>query len=250
MNSFLAALGFLTRIPVPQKLSKNDKLLANSMAYFPLVGLLLGFILILINSLLTQFLPERLVNLALVLFLTFITGGIHLDGFADTLDGFCAKGKDKKEILNIMRDSRIGVMGVIGLVILILFKYEMLNAIPAQLKDVALILMCTTSRWGQAAVSYLSKYARENEGIGRPFIGNIRGRDFYLATTVTILISISAWFPKGILVFVLVSILIFTAMKYVHRRIGGMTGDTIGAINELAEVSALFCVYILWRPQI
>lgn len=247
MKNFLVALGFLTKIPIPQKLSINDKLLSKAMAYFPLVGLLLGLVLVLINSTLTMFLPERLVNLTLILSLILITGAIHLDGLADTLDGLCSKGKNKKEMLEIMRDPRIGVMGTAGVAMLILFKYEMLNVLPAHLKGSALILMCSLSRWGQVAVSYFSKYARETEGLGRPFIGNIGERNFYLATAFAIFISILAWFPMGILVFVLISIFIYIAMKYIHRRIGGMTGDTIGAVNELAEVSVLLGIYILGR---
>ncbi|MDD5449710.1 MAG: adenosylcobinamide-GDP ribazoletransferase [Candidatus Omnitrophica bacterium] len=246
MRGFLIALGFLTKIPVARDLPENDKSLADSTLYFPLVGFFLGFILILINTILAQFLPERIVNLGLVIFLVLITGAMHLDGFADTIDGFCSKFKNKKEVLDIMRDPRIGSMGVIGLILLILAKYELLNAIPVHLKDTALILMCTLSRWGQVAAAAFSSYAREGSGTGRPFIGNIAKKVFYLATALTVMISIVGWFPKGILVFCLVSLLIFMAIKYAQKRIDGMTGDTVGAVNELAEVIALFGIYILW----
>lgn len=247
MKDFLVAVGFLTKIPIPKKLILDDKNLAKSMVYFPLVGLLLGLILVLANFVLTPFLPAKIVNLLLILFLILLTGAIHIDGLADTIDGFCAKVKTKEQILNIMRDSRIGVMGVIAVALLLLFKYELLNEIPAQFKNISLILMCSISRWSQVMVSYLSKYAREGEGLGRPFIGNIRRRDFYFATAFIIFISSLVWFPKGLLVVILTSILTWVATKYVHKRIGGMTGDTIGAINELIEVVALFSVYILGR---
>lgn len=245
MKNFLVAMGFLTKIPIPKKLAIDDKNLAKSMAFFPLVGLLLGLILVFLNIVLNPFLPERLINLTLVFGLIFLTGGLHIDGLSDMVDGFCAKTKNKEEILNIMRDSRIGTMGVIAVVLLILFKYELLNIIPTQIKGAALILMCSISRWGQVMVCYFSKYARENDGLGRPFIGNVRKQDFYLATAFIIFISILGWFPKGFLILILISVFTWVLMKYVHKKIGGMTGDTIGALSELAEVSVLLFAFFV-----
>lgn len=247
MTKFFIAISFLTKIPIPKRLVSDDKTLAGSMAYFPLVGLLLGLVLVLANNALALFLPIRLVNLLLVLFLILLTGAIHIDGLADTIDGFCAKTKTKEEILHIMRDSRIGTMGVIAVALLILFKYELLNEILPQFKNIALILMCSISRWSQVLVSYFSKYAREGEGLGKPFVGNVKKRQSYLAAAFIIFISSLVWFPKGLLVVILTSISTWIIMKYVHKKIGGMTGDTVGAISELTEVIALFGIYLLGR---
>ena len=104
MKSFLIAVGFLTKLPVPKKLAIEDKDLSGSMAYFPLAGFLLGLMLILVNALLAPFLPARMVNLILVLFLILITGGIHLDGFADTL-------AQNRLIMRKRRQSRFGPPG-------------------------------------------------------------------------------------------------------------------------------------------
>jgi adenosylcobinamide-GDP ribazoletransferase len=245
MTNFLIAIGFLTKIPTLKKLPINDKNLANSMAYFPLVGLLLGLILVLANNIMTPFLPERVVNLILIFFLTLLTGGLHLDGLADTVDGFCARTKSKEEILTIMKDSRIGAMGVIAVALSIFFKYELLNSVPMQFRAVSLILMCSLSRWTQVMASHFSKYARENAGLGKAFVGNIGKRYFYTATLFTILILFFVWFPKGLLIFLITYISSWLLMRFIHERIGGMTGDTIGAISEVSEVIILLCICVL-----
>lgn len=247
MKNFLIALGFLTKIPIPKRLQADDKNLACSMAYFPIVGLLLGLILVFINLLLSPFLPVALVNLALILSSGLLTGAIHLDGFADTIDGFCAKTNDKEKILAIMRDSRIGAMGVTGLTLLLLFKYEALNNIPAQIKSPTLILMCALSRWSQVMAAHLSGYARSSEGLGRAFIGNIKRRVFWFAMACAFFISSLTLFWRGAVVFIIVYAAAWLLVKYARKRIGGMTGDTIGAISELIEVITLMGVYIMAR---
>ncbi|MCM8781986.1 MAG: adenosylcobinamide-GDP ribazoletransferase [Candidatus Omnitrophica bacterium] len=246
MKTFFIALGFLTKIPIPKKLQINDKSLAKSTIFFPLIGFFLGLILVFVNAILTFLLPDRLINLILILLLILLTGALHLDGFADTVDGFCAKTKNRKEILDIMKDSRIGAMGVIGLIILILFKYEGLNGIPMALKNSSLILMCTISRWVQVIISYFSKHAKD-DGLGKTFVGNVGKTELYLATILAIAISFLFYFSKAIILLILISIFTWASVKYVHRKIGVVTGDTIGAISELAEVITLFSISMLGR---
>ena len=141
MKNFLIALGFRTKIPISKKILISDKNLSESIVFFPLAGLLLGLILALLNTLLGPIMPAGLVNISLILALTLLTGALHLDGFADTIDGFSAKTNSKEDILAIMRDSRIGAMGVIGLVILLLFKFEASTISPADQRTRA--LSCT-----------------------------------------------------------------------------------------------------------
>ncbi len=251
MKKFWIAVSFLTKIPIMGTvLSENcphieEKSLPRSMAYFPVVGLLLGAILALINVVLAPILPSAIVNLTLVFALTAMTGAIHLDGLADTADGLCSKKTDKDEILNIMKDPRIGTMGVIAIVLSLLFKYELLNIIPSQFKASALILMCAISRWSQVLVAYFSKYARKEGGIGEHFIGNIHKNDLRLAAVFAIVISIIAWFPFGFFVLLFGSLVAWLIMKYIHKRIRGMTGDTLGAVNELTEAAVLIILCIL-----
>jgi adenosylcobinamide-GDP ribazoletransferase len=256
------AVGFLTRIPIMGTvkgtvLSENcphieegehcpqERDLAGSMVYFPVVGLVLGLILALINAALAPILPSGAVNLALVLALTALTGAIHLDGLADTADGLCSKARDKEGILNIMKDPRIGAMGVIAIVMSILFKYELLSAVPSHFKASSLILMCTISRWAQVLAASFSKYARKEGGIGMYFIGKVRKNVLYLAAFFAAAISMAAWFPFGFFVLLAGSLFAWLVIKYINKRIGGMTGDTVGAVNELTEIAVLTTLCIL-----
>lgn len=251
MKKFWIAVSFLTRIPITRTvLSENcphikEGDLAGAMAYFPLAGLLLGAILALINVFLAPILPSAIVNLTLVLALTALTGAIHLDGLADTADGLCSKKTNKDEILDIMKDPRIGTMGVIAIVLSLLFKYELLNTIPSQFKASALILMCVISRWSQVLTASFSKYARKEGGIGKYFIGNTGKNDLRLAALFAIALSIAAWFPFGFFVLLFGSLVAWLIMKYIHKRINGMTGDTVGAVNELTEIAVLIILCIL-----
>ncbi|MCX5715888.1 MAG: adenosylcobinamide-GDP ribazoletransferase [Candidatus Omnitrophica bacterium] len=247
MKDFLIALSFLTRIPVSKKLVIDDKTLSRSMRFFPIVGFVLGAILVLAWHILTPLLPERLVSLILILLLTLLTGAMHLDGFADTIDGLCSKAKSKEEILQIMRDSRIGAMGVIGLILLFLLKWEALNNITPRLKEAALILMCTASRWSQVFSAHFSGYARDTAGLGKPFIGTTRKMDFNFATIFIIPLFLMFLFLKGLIALAILAAVVWGLVKYINKRIGGMTGDTIGAISELVEITVLMTVLILGK---
>src|SRR6056297_3380509 len=108
MNSFLIALQFITIIPVKKQLKYSEKDIAHSMMYYPLIGTILGLVLVLINLIGTQFLPNLVRDSLLLIFFVLLTGGIHLDGLVDSFDGLYG-GKNKKEILSIMRDSSVGV---------------------------------------------------------------------------------------------------------------------------------------------
>ncbi|MBS3921456.1 MAG: adenosylcobinamide-GDP ribazoletransferase, partial [Deltaproteobacteria bacterium] len=117
MKDFLRAISFLTILPVGKSLSFGEKELARSMAFFPLVGLVIGLLLALGYYLLSFLLPKAIVLWLTIGFLVFLTRGLHLDGFADTIDGL-ASGGSREKILEVMRDSRIGAFGVIGLILL------------------------------------------------------------------------------------------------------------------------------------
>jgi adenosylcobinamide-GDP ribazoletransferase len=219
------------------------------MAYFPVVGLVLGVILALINAALSPILPSGVVNLIVILSLIALTGAIHLDGLADTADGFFSKAAGKEEILNIMKDSRIGTMGVIAIAGDILLRYELLGGIPSKSRVSALILMCVIGRFSQALAAFCSKSATPESGIGRHFIGKVSGRDMRQAIFLAILICILAWFPLGVLVLLFVLPISLLIIRFINGRIGGMTGDTVGAISEVAEIAVLLFVLIfnlLW----
>lgn len=246
MRNFLIALQFLTIIPINTKLANDKNNLALSTVYFPLIGLLLGLILAGTNSLLSVIpLQQSLTNIILVILLIILTGGLHLDGLADTFDAILSR-KNKFEMLKIMRDSRIGTMGVLSLICIILIKLALLASLDATIKNVSLILMCLLSRYSLVFSMFLFPYARE-EGKAKAFIEGMNIKIFSLATIIALACAIILWQIKGLVSFILVVIFIFLIGKFITKKIGGITGDTLGAVNELAEVFVLFNILILNR---
>ncbi len=244
MRNFLRALSFLTILPVGQTELAEEKELAPSMAFFPLVGLVIGLILSAAYYLFSLFLP-RLITLWLIVgLLAFLTRGLHLDGLADTLDGL-ASGGSKEKMLEVMRDSRIGAFGVIGLILLIGGKYLALDHIPGSPIYYFLILMTVMGRNSMVLVCYRSPYARPEGGLAKPFSENLRLREMIisLASTFVIALILQGW--KGLLLFVALCLFSFGCRFYFIKKLGGITGDVLGAVNELSELLCLLLLIIL-----
>jgi adenosylcobinamide-GDP ribazoletransferase len=244
MRKFLIALQFLTILPIKIRDIKEREL-AQSLAYFPLAGAVIGLISVLSLFIFSSVFPRQTTDVLILIVLMFITGGIHLDGFADTCDGFYA-GKDKKRILAIMHDSHLGAMGAMGLIGLLLLKFALLGNIPFPILWKALIVMCVLGRWAQVLACYVSNYARE-AGKGKSFIEYIGRRELFISSLFSLALSI---FLLGFRTVILLGILTPTLLyfiKYLKKRIGGMTGDTIGAVNEVTEIAVLLSMAILVR---
>jgi adenosylcobinamide-GDP ribazoletransferase len=245
MRSFLLALQFLTIIPVKIK-HIDERKLAKSIIYFPLIGLLLGLVLAGINSLFLKInFPELSINIILVVSLIVLTGGLHLDGLADTFDALFSR-KNKQGMLEIMRDSRIGAMGVLSLISIVLLKIAFLSSLSVSLKTTALLLMCILSRWALVLCMFLFPYARK-EGKAKVFIQGMTLKILILSTLIALASTFAIYKIKGLLVFVIIALNGYTISKFINNKIGGITGDILGAINELNEVIALFSICILER---
>ena len=242
MKRFLIDLQFLTLLPIKIKSEIKEDDFGRSLLYFPIIGLLIGILLSLILFLFS-FLPNSVLSAVILIVAITVTGGIHLDGFADTCDGFYGD-KPKEKILEIMRDSRIGVMGVIGIVTLLLLKFTLIVSIPRDFLWRSLILMATFSRWSQGLACLVSKYAR-SEGKAKFFIEYANRKDIIAGSLFTVALFLLMAKLKGILIFALALLCLLLFIRYIKRKIGGMTGDTIGATSEIAEALILFFVLIL-----
>lgn len=238
--SFLAAIQFLTSIPIPGKREPSPEQLGHATAYFPLVGLIIGLVLAALNWLLGLILPPAVVNALLVVALVIITGALHLDGLADTCDGI-AGHKTVEERWQVMRDSRTGAFGVVGIVLVLLVKFVALNNIDPVFMMAVLIFMPMVSRWAMAYVIYVYRYARPS-GLGTAFKRATRWPQFTAATIVTIAVA-AALFPffslMGFILIGGVSIVATLLALYFRHKFAGLTGDTYGAINEVTEATAL-----------
>ena len=245
MKNFFLALQFLTIIPIKIK-HVDEGRISKSVVYFPLVGLLLGLILTGFNNfLLFLNLEQFFINIILVVLLIVFTGGVHLDGLADTFDAFLSR-KNKEEMLRIMRDSSIGVMGVLSLISIILLKIAFLSSISVSLKISALLLMCILSRWALVLSMFLFPYARQ-EGKAKILIQGTTLKVFSFSTAIVLLCVITIWKFQGLLVMLIATALAYTIGRFINNRIGGITGDTLGATNELVEIITLFSICVLGK---
>lgn len=245
MKSFLLAIQFLTIIPI--RITQIDKKsLSWSLAYFPLTGLLLGLGAVAINNFLSLLdLPVLSINIILVVFSVFITAGLHLDGLADTFDAIsCAK--DKEKVLAIMRDPHIGAMGVSSIVCILLLKISLLYPFESQSRIIALVLMYTISRWSMLLPILIFPYARQ-EGKAKIYMEGMNLGIFVISTLITISIVSFIWGLNGLMVLGSIAGASYLLGKFFCKKIGGITGDSLGTINEIAEVLVLLVINIMLR---
>ncbi len=242
MKYFLIALQFLTVLPIRIKPLINKEDFGKSLLYFPLVGAILGILLSLIASML-GFLPNLVIAALVLIVSAALTGGIHLDGFADTCDGFYGH-KSKERILQIMRDSRIGAIGVIGIVSLLLLKFSLIAAIAKFELWKALIVMAVFSRWSQVFACYISSYARK-DGKAKYFTEYCSKKEAFAGAAFVFCLSFLLMQFKAFIVLAVSVSAVFLFINWIKKKIGGMTGDTIGAVSEISEVLILFLYFIL-----
>ena len=245
--SFLAALQFLTSIPIPLKREFTPAQLGRATTCFPLVGLIIGLVLAGLNWLLNYILPQSVINILLIIALVIITGALHLDGFADTCDGIGGH-KTVEERWRVMRDSRTGAFGVVGIALLLLSKYVSLNNVPQEWMTAVLIFMPVVSRWAMVYAIFAYPYARP-EGLGTVYKNATRWPEFTIATLITLAIAgaLFSLFSYVGLILIGGTFIVTTGLAfYLKHKFAGLTGDTYGAINEVAEVMVLLIVVIIF----
>jgi adenosylcobinamide-GDP ribazoletransferase len=240
VKTFLQALSFLTILPVGHPSLSEEKELAGSMVFFPLVGLIIGLILTLGYYLFSFLFSRSLVLWLLIGLLAFLTRGLHLDGLSDTMDGLASGGK-KEKILEVMRDSRIGAFGVISLILILGAKYFCLDQISDSSLPSSFIVMCVLGRNAMVLVCYRSSYARR-EGLAKPFIEYLRIHEVAVSFLSALGIALLLMRLQGMVAFLGVGFFSLGYRFFFKKRLGGITGDILGAANELSEV---LCLLIL-----
>lgn len=231
-----AAIRFLTIFPVPGPLGHGQSELAGSTPCFPLVGLGLGCVAAFVSWFIWTYFPPFPAAVLLTVLLFGFSGGLHLDGLADTADGFfSARSRDQK--LLIMKDSRIGTMGVVALVMVLLTKVAAFSTLGRLDALRAALLVPVAGRCAIVIFMALLPYARPEGGLGSLFYTR-RSRwagcgAFIFFALLSLMVAGRAWMLP-ILFFLVVLTGFYLLCK---RSIGGATGDTLGAVCELGEAS-------------
>lgn len=189
------------------------------------------------------YLPVQLQASLLIVLMVILTGGIHLDGFMDSIDGLFS-GRQREKKLEIMRDSRVGAFGVIGAICLLLFKFSLLVGIPAYMLIKLLVVVPAISRWNMTLTIFIFPYARQ-EGLGAIYKKYCGVRELLLATVLTGAAAGIVLGVYGALLMLMGGLSACLVGKRVSRELGGLTGDIYGLINELSEVLLLLAAYPL-----
>ena len=245
MRLFLVAFQFLTIVPLPFAVRCEEEDLGRSMTYFPLVGLAIGALLAGTDFLLAPLLPRGVGDLILIALLSVVTGGLHLDGLSDVCDGLAARGS-RERFLDVMKDSRVGAVGAVALVLGLGLKYQALVAVPIQYKREVLLFFPLAARFAQVQMTVGATRAR-SDGLGSAFIGGAGLLQFVLAYTLTLAAAYLLLGMNGIYCSLLLYLLTWGIKSWSHKRLGGITGDVIGCASEINEIFCLVLLLALFR---
>jgi adenosylcobinamide-GDP ribazoletransferase len=236
MKALLEAARFLTVLPIPGQPASDERSITASIPWFPAAGLLIGLLLLPVGWLAGWLWGDLVRAVLLVVVWGIITGGLHLDGLSDTFDAVMS-WRPRERKLEIMKDSRVGAMGVLALVAVLLLKVVWLHAAGAGWW-LALLLAPVWGRWADMYGIFWFPAARAG-GLGRTFHARVRQNDFVLSTLLVLMLSVAVGQWHGLLAGALVWGSTHLLARWWTRDLGGLTGDTYGALCEIGEVVAL-----------
>src|SRR5919109_4754604 len=183
MHRLALAFQFLTILPWPRVQVRRAEDLGGSMAFYPIVGAALGSVMVGVYVVGSEVFPDGVLRPALVVLLIILTGGLHLDGFADVCDGFYG-GKSKADALRIMKDPHLGTMAVVGIIAMLMMKVVLLSHLPSALLPSALLIFPAISRGGMVWGMWMAPYARPEGGTGEAFFQTLGWRHVGVATAL------------------------------------------------------------------
>jgi adenosylcobinamide-GDP ribazoletransferase len=248
LNSFLGAVVFLTQIPVASFYQFRREELSRSVIYFPVVGGLIGLVggIVLMTS--QNFLPDSISVLLCMAAMVAITGGMHEDGLADTADGLFG-GRNPAHCLEIMKDSHLGTFGALAIWFSLTAKFLLLGflvASHASLAFAALVAANAVGRGACVALLYFYPYVRVEESKSKPFGNRLTRRELLPALAIAVALAFVLLNGAAALGVLAATFSAALAGNYFKRKIGGVTGDCLGAANQLVELA----IYLALAAQL
>jgi adenosylcobinamide-GDP ribazoletransferase len=243
LRRFALMLQFLTTIPLPVRLDAGEEDYGKGLVFAPLVGLVLGLILSGVYSVLRFISPALVTSVLTVIAYIVLTGGLHLDGLGDTFDGLFSN-RSRERMLEIMRDSRIGTNGVLAIVSVLLLNISLLSAVETGRAAAVLMMMPVAGRTACLIGSGISAYARSGEGLGKSFIDYCRTREIIWGLLLHFIIFLVVEGPFGLLLSIIPVATAFLLIWFLTRKIGGATGDILGAVCELNQTLFLIAIFL------
>jgi adenosylcobinamide-GDP ribazoletransferase len=242
LRQILLAIQFLTRLPVPQGLATTEAELGQAAAFFPFVGIIVGALTAGVYMLALRAVSVSVAVFVALAFAAFITSGFHEDGLADTFDGL-GGGWTRERALEIMRDSRIGTYGALALIFLVLGKYTSLTELRPEVVWRWLIVAHAASRWTVLPLCRWLPYARP-EGQGKLIAKQITSSALVLGSLTFLLTLLLFPWRTTLMVLAVTSGVTFVSGLYYKRRLGGITGDCLGATNQLTELALYLTAHV------
>ncbi len=246
MKTFILTLQFFTRIPIHAEIAAEEGDFAKGIVYFPVVGLIIGSFNLLIYKAAELIAGGLFPAVCCLLANTAITGALHLDGIADTCDGiFSSRSRDR--MLEIMRDSRIGTNGTLAILFDVLLRLALLNSMGGTPVMLSILLAPVIAKTLVVLLISISIYARPGQGMGTLFLGKLstaRTMAAYAIGAGLTLIFLKLW---GLVVLLACMIICLGFKQMVYVKIQGMTGDTLGAANEVIEIAVLIAMVMIGR---
>lgn len=237
MSHLVLAIRFLTIIPIPGREAQGPGALGRASWWFPVIGLGLGLVLAALDRIFAPLLPSPMAAVLLLALWKGLTGGIHLDGLADCLDGLA--GRDPAHRRAIMKDSALGVFGAVGVVLVLLLSAAALDALPSPRRWQALLVAPAIGRTMPLLVGAWHRPAADGVGLGAEFLAALpRGAGLLAALGAAALCMLLLGPAALTLVLAALAAAALWA-AFLARRLGGLTGDVLGAVVELGELAAL-----------
>jgi len=239
VSGFLAAARYLTIVPLPGPGHAPIDALGRSAAWFPIVGIGIGVGLVLADRVTSWLFPPLLAALLTVTAWKLVTGGLHLDGLADCLDGLV--GRDPERRLAVMRDSRIGAFGAIGLIFFLLLEIVALSELPPAVRARTLLAAPVIARATPALLSRLFRPARP-DGQGAAFHASVARSSTAIGVAVALAVALLSLGALGLVVIAVGLLAALAVAGLLARLLGGVTGDVLGAAVEVSELTVLLTV--------
>lgn len=246
LAAFYSALMFYTRIPVPKDVPHSQEIMDESTKYFPLIGWIVGIVTAAVFYFTALFVPVSVSILLSMIAGILLTGAFHEDGFADFCDGF-GGGWSKEQVLTIMKDSRIGTYGAIGIGLMLLLKF---TALRESYPVVGFLLFSghALSRFSCNVFRFHSQYVRENEDSkAKPMAKAIDQRSLLISAGFGLLPVIFIFKLHSVYLILAALLTQYVLARYCEKRIGGYTGDCLGACQQLSEAAFYISFLILWK---
>ncbi len=236
-SAALIALEFLTPLRVRRVEHWSDQAFGTALGWFPAVGLLIGLMLLALDRVLALFLPLAPASALLVAALALLSGGLHLDGVADTADGLAVQG-DRARRLGVMSEGNIGPAGVMSLALVLLVQWSAFVSLDAPLRSAAIVLAPALGRWAATPVAVLFRPARPR-GIGHAFQQGVWPVAAPLSAVLIVVASVALFGPAGLVLPVVAAAAGLLIAAAAARMLDGVTGDTFGASIEVAQAASL-----------